>query len=80
MSAAEPRRVRYVIVASVIVATLHWESREFMTHSEAERLLRGLPYTLRNLICGWWGLPWGPIVTLRACYVNLTGVEASCES
>lgn len=30
-------------------------------------------YSLLSLLLGWWGLPWGPIRTIRSVFVNLTG-------
>ncbi len=36
-------------------------------------LLRSLPYTIFTLLFGWWGIPWGPIYTLKTLYVNMSG-------
>jgi len=69
-----PRPVRYVLVLSLVAVTLHWSSRAYATRSPRERLLRGLPYSLFNAAFGWWGVPWGPVRTVQAFAVNLTGV------
>jgi len=33
----------------------------------------GLLYTLATLVFGWWGLPWGPIETVKSITRNLRG-------
>lgn len=35
--------------------------------------LKGIVFTLISLIFGWWGLPWGPIHTIRTVFRNLDG-------
>ena len=80
MSEDGPRRVRYVLVASLVAVTLHWPSRVHETVDDRARLLRGLPYTLFNLLFGWWGLPWGPVRTLQAVAVNLAGGLTEAET
>lgn len=72
-----PRPVRYVLVVSAVVVTLHWESRVYQTHDRRERFLRGLPYSLFNAAFGWWGVPWGPVRTVQAFAANLSGVPAA---
>ncbi len=37
------------------------------------RFRAGLPYSLFTLVAGWWGFPWGPILTVRALYRNFRG-------
>ncbi|MFL5243975.1 MAG: hypothetical protein ACJ8FY_17880 [Gemmataceae bacterium] len=36
-------------------------------------ILKGLPYSLISLLCGWWGLPWGVIYTPLTILTNLRG-------
>jgi len=35
--------------------------------------VRGLPYCLVSLLFGWWGLPWGVVLTPVTIFSNLTG-------
>lgn len=65
--------VRYEYCLSPVVATLRYQSRVHLTHSWEMRVLRGIPYSLLAVLLGLWGLPWGPVLTLRACWVNLCG-------
>lgn len=67
------RCVRYETCVSVGVATLRRESPVYLTHSWQERYIRGVRYFLISLLCGPWGIPWGPILTARAAWTNLTG-------
>ena len=30
-------------------------------------------HSLITLLLGWWGIPWGPIRTVQALYINLRG-------
>jgi hypothetical protein len=32
-----------------------------------------LPTALATLLLGWWGIPFGPVFTIRALYRNLAG-------
>ena len=32
-----------------------------------------LPRALATLLLGWWGIPFGPVFTIRALYRNLAG-------
>ena len=32
-----------------------------------------IPYILISLLFGWWGIPWGPIFTIKSLYTNLNG-------
>jgi hypothetical protein len=34
---------------------------------------KGLPFSLISLVAGWWGLPWGPIYTIRSFSNNFSG-------
>jgi hypothetical protein len=35
--------------------------------------MKGLPFSLLSLFLGWWGIPWGPIYTVQALWVNFSG-------
>ena len=70
----EPARVvvyRYAL--SVIFFTYYGHSEPIAVMPGSNDWRRGLPYTLVSLLFGWWGLPWGPIRTIQAIFVNFTG-------
>jgi hypothetical protein len=37
------------------------------------RISAGLPYSLGTVLLGWWGIPWGPIFTIRCLIENFKG-------
>ena len=67
------RLVFYEYCISLIFITLRRPSRLVRLPPGSRGLLRGLPYTIISLFCGWWGLPWGLIYTPLTMWTNLTG-------
>jgi len=67
------RCVRYEFIVSVLIATFRFQSGVYLTDSWQERYLLGLPFSVLSLLLGPWGVPWGPILTGRAVWVNLSG-------
>lgn len=65
--------VSYEVCVSVVFATFVHTTRPIPIGVRDHRVIRGLPYSLLSLLFGPWGLPWGPILTLRAIYHNLLG-------
>jgi hypothetical protein len=70
---ANSRRVRFEVCCSFLVATVRCRSAVYQTESAWQRVSLGVPYALASLALGPWGLPWGPIWTLVAVWINLTG-------
>lgn len=70
---AGERCVRFECCFSVVLATVRRYSPVLLTSTRVDRYLRGLGYTVATLVLGPWGIPWGPIWTARAVWVNLTG-------
>ncbi len=58
---------------SVILLTFKRSSDIYFVHAGENPIGKSLAYTLMSLLLGWWGIPWGPIYTLEALFVNLTG-------
>jgi hypothetical protein len=56
-----------------LVATFRFQSGIYLTDSWQERYLLGLPFSVLSLVLGPWGVPWGPVLTGRAVWVNLSG-------
>jgi hypothetical protein len=55
-----------------ILTWIQW-SRPYRISSRTHGLLRGLPYTAATFLFGWWGLPWGVLLSPRAIWTNCTG-------
>lgn len=71
--AAGARLVRFEFCFSLLVFTVRRQSPVYLTESWQERYLRGLGYSALALLLGPWAVPWGPIGTAWAVWVNLTG-------
>jgi hypothetical protein len=67
--------VRFESCVSVVAATFHYKTAIYLIGSGRSRLLHGLSYSLAALAFGPWGVPWGPILTVRAVWANLRGGE-----
>ena len=67
------RFVMYQYTISLIVITLQRSSDIYFIRAEERGGVNGLPYTLISLMLGWWGIPWGPIRTIRSIACNLSG-------
>jgi len=67
-------------MSAVVLTRVAW-SPPIRIRSRKHAVLCGLPYSLASLIMGWWGLPWGALLTPRAVWTNCTGgVEAPRSS
>ncbi|MCP4592316.1 MAG: hypothetical protein GY842_16410 [bacterium] len=62
----------FVVCVSLLVVTIQLHSRPLRC-GEARSIRYRLGFTLLTLLLGWWALPWGPIRTIKAVRVNLTG-------
>jgi hypothetical protein len=78
--AAGARLVRFEFCFSLLLFTLRRQSPVYLTESWLERYLRGLGYSVLALVLGPWAVPWGPIWTVRAVWMNLTGGIDETES
>lgn len=58
------------LVLSFLIVSIRLPTRPVVRDSHAERNLRA-GCTLVTLIFGWWGIPWGPIWTIRSLRRNL---------
>ena len=68
--------VRYVIyryAVSALILTYYGHSEPVPVAANKTDWAKAVGYTLLSLVLGWWGLPWGPIRTIQAIFVNLTG-------
>jgi hypothetical protein len=65
--------IRYPYVVSAVLCTWEVQSQVRSVRSEGARLWWGLFYCCVSLVCGWWAVPWGPWLTVRASWRSLQG-------
>lgn len=64
--------VSYTYVISFIVITYRKSTRYYFLEAEKKEATRAkILCNLCNLICGWWGIPWGPIWTIKETVCNI---------
>ncbi|MBX9626797.1 MAG: hypothetical protein K2X82_23555 [Gemmataceae bacterium] len=74
------RCVRFLSCASFLLATVTRRSGIHLAQTWQSRVFLGLGYSAASLALGPWGVPWGPVETLRAIWTNLTGgVDVTAE-
>ena len=62
------------VVLSFLLMTFRLPSRPVIVGRESDRGVR-FGSSLVTFVFGWWGLPWGPIWTVRALAKNLRGTD-----
>lgn len=67
------RAVRFEYCISLIAMTLRRESEIVILERGQSAFLAGLPYSLITILLGWWGIPWGIILTPRILWRNVRG-------
>ncbi len=68
----ETEMVAYTYVISFIVLTYRNRTRYYFKKAEAGKAMAAkILCILCNLIVGWWGIPWGPIWTIKESFCNL---------
>lgn len=59
----------YEIVMSFLIITVRYPTRPVLVGAPGSRSLRAFAIAT-SLVLGWWGLPWGPIWTVRSVSRN----------
>lgn len=67
------RFVVYEFVVSTIALTFQRTSKVWLVRDDAEARRIAKRYTMLTTLFGWWGLPFGPLYSLRAMRVNKGG-------
>jgi hypothetical protein len=67
------RFVCYMYCFSILIMTFRRGTSVYFIPSGRSAVVKGLPWTLLTLICGWWGFPWGPIYSIQCLAKNLSG-------
>jgi hypothetical protein len=67
------RHVRFEYCISLLVLTLRRESEAIVLKPSDSIFWASLPYCLITLCLGWWGVPWGVLLTPYVLWKNLSG-------
>jgi tetrahydromethanopterin S-methyltransferase subunit E len=65
--------VVYQYCISVLIMTFRRSSDIYFISASESRVLKGLGFSLLSFFLGWWGIPWGPIYTIQALWINFNG-------
>jgi hypothetical protein len=69
----EVRHVRFEYCISLLFLTWHRESEIISLMPGQRAWIASLPYCVISLFLGWWGIPWGLLLTPAILYRNLCG-------
>jgi hypothetical protein len=67
------RFVMYQYCISVVLLSFKRFSSIHFIRPGQSAVSRGLGWSALAFLLGWWGIPWGPIWTLQALWVNFSG-------
>ncbi|MGB9030889.1 MAG: hypothetical protein WCC27_12280 [Acidobacteriaceae bacterium] len=67
------RFVQYEYCISLGTSSFHRQSRVHLLQPGQSRRKRGLHFTVLTFFLGWWGIPFGPILTVKCIYRNCAG-------
>lgn len=70
--APETRIRQFDTAISLLIVSLRIPTRWYLEGVDRP-FLSGLCATFGSLSMGWWGIPWGPIMTLQSLFTNLSG-------
>jgi len=65
--------VVYQYCVSILILTFLQSSDIYFVRAHEGSVGKGMGFTCITLLCGWWGIPWGPIYTIMALCTNLGG-------
>ena len=65
--------IQFPYCISAVVLTFNLSSDIMLIRAEESVFKKGLRYFLLSLLLGWWGIPLGPVYTVRSLYVFLRG-------
>lgn len=67
------RFVRFPFCISLVVVSYRFSSPVYFIRKEENVLIKGLPFMLLSFFFGWWGIPWGPVLTASYLFTNISG-------
>lgn len=65
--------VMYQYCISILIMTFKRFSSIYFVRADESFVTKGLGFSLLSFFLGWWGIPWGPIYTVQALWVNFHG-------
>lgn len=65
--------VVYSYCISLVVVTIRRPSEIYFLPAGTSRVRKGLSSSLVTVLLGWWGIPWGPIYSVKALVENFKG-------
>jgi hypothetical protein len=63
---------QFFFAYSVVIMSARIPSRFYVIGQENTALMNAF-YSSATFLCGWWGVPWGPIYTVQSLYWNVRG-------
>lgn len=67
------RLIYFPYTVSLGLITLKRKSGLYIVRKKESPMRKGLPFLLISLFFGWWGIPFGPQLTLKSISVNRKG-------
>jgi len=67
------RFVIYQYCISIVVLSFKRVSDIHFIKADESAFRKGAGFSLISLLCGWWGIPWGPIWTISTLITNCRG-------
>ena len=73
------RFVQFSYTISIVIMTFKRYSKVYFIRKGDSISVDRFPYTLINLLFGWWGIPFGPIYTIWSLIENIKGKDVTQE-
>ncbi len=67
------RLVQYSYTISILVMTFSMRSKLYLLEPGEKGLKHGIIFSVITGLLGWWGIPWGPIRSIRSLKINFSG-------
>ena len=64
------RFIQFEFTISILIMSFSRPTDIFFIKSGESVFAKGFPYTLISILFGWWGIPWGPLYTIKAIINN----------
>lgn len=73
LSESGERWVRFEYCISCVAVTIRRQTEPIRLDAGEPAWPTALPYVVLSLCLGWWGIPWGVLLTPIVCWINLMG-------
>ncbi len=65
--------VQYSYAISIIVMTFSLNTKPYLIPKGKNGKKEGIIFSIITILLGWWGIPWGPVRSIRALITNYSG-------